>query len=109
MLHLESKIQQGIVRVLRKNGIYVFSIPNGLITSKASARIAVAEGLKSGVADLEILLPNNKILFVEVKTSKGKQSKEQKKFEKDITELGYEYQIWKSIEDCFKFIKTVKE
>jgi len=45
-----------------------------------------------------VLLPN-KILFIEVKTDIGTQSKEQKNFQERVEKLGFEYHLVRSLED----------
>ena len=59
-------------------------------------------GVKTGVSDL-ILVAKNIIIFVELKTQKGKQDPEQIIFEKQVKELGHTYIIIRSLEE-FKAI-----
>lgn len=49
-----------------------------------------------------------KTVFIEIKTDKGRQSKQQKIFEKRVKELGFEYVIMKSLEDAERFIEEVE-
>ena len=41
---------------------------------------------------------NGKILFIEFKDEKGKQSEKQKDFESIVTSLGYEYHLIRDLE-----------
>lgn len=68
-----------------------------------------------GVSDLivfpQISVVNNVFysdwipFFAEIKTDKGKQSKDQKEFQKTVEALGYDYYIWRSINDAQKTLK----
>ena len=113
MKHEESKIQRQVVNYLRLElrqcGGLVFSVPNGGKRSKIEARIQVAEGTLHGVSDLILLLPNSRTVFVEMKTDKGKQSEYQKQFEDSVTNLGFEYVIWRSIDDSINWVKEAKQ
>ena len=52
-----------------------------------------------GVPDIILIGEIGQFIGLEVKTSKGKQSKHQKEFEKNCKEAGGEYYIIKSIDD----------
>ena len=52
----------------------------------------------AGFSDL-IVVAFNSILFVEVKTEKGKQSALQKKFQSDVERLGFQYSVCRSLQD----------
>ena len=108
----EHQIQKSIVELLRLHNIPIIEtdVMSGLqfFSHKDPRRYAFINHHKSmgympGQSDL-ILITDN-VVFVEVKTPKGKQSKEQKNFQKYVEEKGYVYLIWQSIEDARKFIK----
>lgn len=63
-------------------------------------------GYVKGQSDLILLLPN-RVVFVELKTEIGRQSKEQKIFEAKVRELGFEYCVWRSLEDARNFTKDL--
>lgn len=102
----EHNIQVGIVQYLRLRGFEVFAIPNGGRRDAVTGAKLKAEGVSAGVADLIILLPIGNALFVEVKTAKGRQSPEQKAFQERVESLGFNYVIWRSVEDAEKFINA---
>lgn len=105
----ESILQQDIVKYLRLMKIMVFHVPNGGVrTIKTGGRLK-REGLLSGVSDLIILLNSSKTLFVELKTEKGRQSLNQKRFQKDVEKLGFEYKIWRSLDDAINFVNCLKK
>ena len=108
MRHLESKLQQAMVKWfrLRHPDLMLFHIPNGGKRSPITARILKAEGVLPGVADLFLMHPNEKYngLWIEVKTEKGRQSAHQKHFEKVSTREGYFYQVCKSLQEFNQLI-----
>jgi len=101
----ENKIQQEIVQWFRKTyygkGI-IFSVPNERSGGYMAMRDLLQTGLLSGVSDLVIVLPN-KVMFVELKNAKGKQSDKQKRFEEAVKKLNHEYHLVRSLEE-FKSI-----
>lgn len=44
-------------------------------------------------------------LFAEVKSATGRQTAEQKSFERQVTDAGAEYAIWRSVEDCADWLR----
>lgn len=77
----------------------MFSVPNELAGSNSIATMqAKAIGLTSGVSDTIAILPNGKILFIEFKDDKGRQSEKQKDFESIIINLNYEYHLIRDFE-----------
>lgn len=104
----ESKIQQEIVMWYRNNYCLnhhqpqhlIFSVPNESKSYKETLQ-KKAIGMMSGVSDLIIVQPG-RILFVEVKTPTGTQSASQKRFEKIVTLLGFQYILVRSLEEFKK-------
>lgn len=102
----------------------IFSVPNELlgtvlgvlksegISQKIINRIRYklaskfkATGLKSGVSDLIVLLPN-KTLFVEVKTPTGSMSKTQMEFCDVVDNLGFKYYLVRSLVQFKEIIES---
>jgi hypothetical protein len=108
----ESKIQQEIVNWY--NNTYclkfheprglIFAVPNGGTRNKLEAITLKATGMLAGVSDLIVILPNGKLIFVEIKTDKSKQSEKQIEFEHRVKALGYEYCIIRSLDEFKKII-----
>ena len=86
----------------------IFSVPNDLAGgNKVAAMQAKAAGLLSGVSDLIIVIPK-KTIFCELKTEIGTQSDEQIKFEKKVSNLGFEYWLIRSLNEFqIKIKKTL--
>ena len=104
--HIESDIQVACVSWFRMTypQYLCFSVPNGGARNAIVAANLKREGVLAGVADIIILIQDN-ILFVEMKTAKGQQSKLQKDFEKKVNTLGFGYVICRSLQD---FVLTVE-
>ena len=102
----EHNLQVAIVQYLRINHIFCFAIPNGGRRDAITGAMLKKEGVLAGVADIEILLPNGKAIFVELKNGKkGQQSLEQKSFENEVKLRGFEYRIWRTFKDCVDFVR----
>jgi hypothetical protein len=84
---------------LRLKGILCFAVPNGGSRFKLEAVNLKREGVLAGVADLVVLLPKAKTIFLEVKAPKKYQQPTQKEFERKVKELGHDYYVVRSIED----------
>lgn len=100
----EHEIQKSVVRWFKKEfPEYIIFSTNNEATYNNS--YFLESGVLQGVSDLVVILPN-KVLFIELKTERGKQSKSQKEFEAKITSLGYEYLIIRSLEDFKELIMS---
>jgi hypothetical protein len=110
----ESKLQQEIFNFYQNNYCLkfhnprgmIFSIPNGGTRNKLEAITMKATGLLAGASDLIVILPNGKLMFIELKTDTGKQSDKQIDFEKRVNDLGFEYRIIRSLEEFKQLIWT---
>lgn len=76
----EQQVQSKKIKELEAEGYYVLK----LIKTN-----------KNGIPDLLALHPNNTVLFVEVKTKKGRVSKLQEYRLKELKEYGFETQIYR--------------
>lgn len=109
----EDVIQQECVIWFRNNyGLkhhnprYVlFSVPNSG-KDKKEQLYKKNTGMLAGVADLILLLPNEKCVFIEMKTAKGTQKEAQEAFEKDVKALGFEYYLVRSLEQFKELISN---
>ena len=104
MKNEETKLQNAIrvelskVGIVRRNNVGTFLTVNGN---------PINIGLP-GEADLTLFAKGGKTVFIEVKTPTGRQSKQQRAFQKRAEELGFEYMIVRSLEDIKKLIKKVE-
>jgi hypothetical protein len=103
----EHIIQIQIVKYCKANNILVLSIPNAAKRTPAEIKYFKEEGFYSGASDLLVGI-NEKIIFVEVKDSKGIQSPKQIEFQKDIESHGFTYILVRSLEDFKKVVDSSK-
>lgn len=122
----EQNLQNEIIvwMTINRPDLVIFSVPNEAVSDllgsleyklkgnrilaviKQIAAIVIRKlintGLLKGVSDLVVVLPQ-KVIFVELKTAKGVQSKFQKVFQTRVEKLNKEYYIVRSLEE-FKAI-----
>lgn len=112
MRDLEHKIQCTCVRWFRlqyhQYAELLFAVPNGGARDAVTGAKLKEEGVLAGVADLMLLLPRKgyHALCIEMKTEKGRQSPEQKAWQKKAEAHGYKYAVCRSLDD---FIETINE
>jgi len=103
----EDRLQQECVLWFRNNYIHLkgtlYSVPNGGKRNPREAKLLKSTGLYKGVADLHLLLDGGRIVFLEAKTLEGYQRTEQKEWEILVKRLGFEYIIFRTIDE-FKSI-----
>ena len=104
----EHSLQVFTVNYLRYHKIFCFAIPNGGRRDIKTGAMLKKEGVLAGVADLVILLPKARIIFVELKNgNKGVQSQSQKDFQRIVEGLGFSYLIWRTTQDCMNFVEVL--
>lgn len=104
----ESRIQQEMVtwfrnefcRVGQEPRCIIFSVPNERADKFEQMRM-VQTGLMPGVSDLIVITPG-RVLFIEVKDDKGRQSDKQKSFQETLQTLGFEYFLIRNLEEFKK-------
>ena len=88
----------------------LFAVPNGGMRSKVTAALLQKEGVRAGVPDLILAIPNERkkcgALFIEMKTAKGKLSSEQIAMHMLLKELGYKVVIARSISEGMIIIRN---
>ena len=110
--HIESQLQKSCVKWFRMQfprlRPLLFAVPNGGARSAITGAILKSEGVLAGVADLLLLVPNEKYhgLCIEMKTAKGRQSTTQKQWERAVTLQGYKYIVCRSFTDFVKEINN---
>ena len=104
-MYQESQLQQMCVRYFRY--VYpqyvIYATPNGGTRNPAEAKRLKEEGVLAGVADLVVMLPQGKSLYIEMKIKGNKQTEHQKVFQQKAEMLGYKYYVCYSF-DQFKAI-----
>ena len=108
----EHLFQQQVIQYLHMFNIFVFEtdVMDGLkFLNTEKQRLAFIQhhknmGYVKGQPDLVAVL-NNKVVFIELKTDKGRQSKEQKEVEQEIKKRGVDYIVVRSLEDLQNYLK----
>ena len=108
----EHRIQCAIVKWFyyaypQYRGGCMFAVPNGGHRNIQTARSLKAEGVTSGVSDLLLLVPKREYhgLCVEVKTPVGRQSENQKNWQRIIEAQGYKYCIVRSLDEFVELVR----
>lgn len=108
----EHKIQCAIVKWFyyaypAYRGGCLFAVPNGGHRNIQTARSLKAEGVTSGVSDLLLLVPKREYhgLCIEVKTPVGRQSDNQKNWQRIIEAQGYRYEIVRSLDEFAELVR----
>lgn len=109
----EHQLQSCVVAWCDLVGVPIFAIPNGGFANHRNRRAIIEmaklkrEGLKSGVPDLfvPIVMEPKGGLFLEMKTSKGTVSANQKDWIKRLKNQGYEVAVCRSLDDAIGTIK----
>lgn len=110
-LRLEENIQADCVSWFVKNYPHcmIYSVPNEA-AAIANGNFSLYNklklmGLKPGVADLVVTIPNE-MFYVEVKKPGGRQSKTQEIFQKKIEKLGFKYYLIFSVDEFQNLIQS---
>lgn len=107
----ESQIQNMVIQFLKNNNLLFHTSFNGLKVSKGQSRFMKSQGLISGHPDLTIYkkVGNNDLLFLELKTVKGKLSESQKEYVRALIEDGYIVSVAYGYYDAIYKIKKYLE
>ena len=84
----------------------LFAVPNGGKRNVIVAKQLKDEGVRAGVADLILLTDNGRVVFIEMKTDKGRQQLTQIGFQNTVTMLGHSYVIVRNFEEFKIVIET---
>lgn len=107
MNHHEHTLQTACVRWFRYQypKYLCFAVPNGGSRNPLEAKRLKAEGVLPGVSDL-IILSEKKALFIEMKTTTGRQNENQKAFQQKIEKLGFSYFLCRSFDEFIKICES---
>ena len=101
----EHEVQKAICQYLDIRKIFYFAIPNGGKRSKSEAEKFRAEGVKSGIPDLCVIMPGGFAYFLEVKrpkngkTAKGRLTDNQKQMIEMLNDIGCPTAVVYSVAD----------
>jgi hypothetical protein len=97
----EARVQAAIVEWVRTvaPGVLIFAVPNGGLRSKAEAARLKWTGVVPGIPDLVVIAPIGRAFFLEVKTSNGRLSDDQRAIFDALAVLGAPFMTVRSIDD----------
>lgn len=104
----ESTLQASCVRWFRYQypHLIIYAVPNGGSRNVREAQRLKTEGVLAGVADLVVLLPQGKSLYIEMKVNGNRQTDNQKEFQEKVTSLGHTYAVCYTFEEFQKIIEN---
>lgn len=85
----------------------LFAVPNGGSRHKIEAANMKRQGVKAGVADVILQIPKKGFasLCLEFKTKTGRQSKEQREYQRQVEMAGSKYVVVRSVEEAIFVMK----
>lgn len=97
----EAAIQKQIVDFIRVVApeLLVFAIPNGSQRTASGRPANAVYGMVSGAPDLAVVCPTGKMLWLEVKSEKGRVSDAQLKFHWELEKRGHVCAVVRSIDE----------
>lgn len=111
MNHPENAIQRACVEYLkleeRLGKLTFFAVPNGGKRRKIEAAIFKGLGVRPGVSDLVIVLPEGRVAFAELKAPTGYPTASQKDFINRVSDLDCPAAICKSVTDLQEFLRPL--
>lgn len=112
----ELETQTAIMHLLAAEKIFALRINTSsqvLTDANGRKRVLKSHSGGAGVADILVLLERVcggmrmgfGVIWLEIKSAKGKQSPEQMAFQRRMEELGHRYLVARSVEDVLAFLK----
>jgi hypothetical protein len=95
----ERTLQNAIINLLRLNGWFAYSQDTKGTFDPTTGRFRANPSRVTGVSDV-LAIKKGRVLFIEVKQPKGKQTPNQIEFKRQIEEHGGEYYVARSLEDA---------
>lgn len=89
----------------RMGRLTYFHVPNGQHKTKKMAWIMKGQGLRAGVPDLVLGFPGGRTIFVELKTGTVRVSQVQKEFHEELTRMGFEVHVVRSLDELMNVAK----
>lgn len=94
-----------LVRRLRREGTFIFAVPSGGLRDAITGKRLKEEGVLPGIPDLCIILPDGRVLWVEMKRREGGViSKAQKIVHERFRDMAHEVIVAKGAKDAYEQI-----
>jgi hypothetical protein len=106
---IEAGIQRQIVDWVRAVApdILIFAVPNGSQRTASGRPANAVYGMVSGAPDLALVLPMGRMLWLEVKSSKGRVSDAQLHFHLELEKRNHICAVVRSVDDVRQAFKTL--
>lgn len=103
----EDQLQITVARFLKivAPDLVFYAVPNGGFRNVREAAKLKAMGVKAGVADLAVVLPDLRAAFIELKTATGRVNANQAEFQSTCDRLGIPYAVCRSVDDVAATLK----
>ena len=98
---IEKDLQREVLSILRESGFLVWHNNNNSL-NKISGSNNKKQGVLAGVLDLTLVLPGE-VIFLELKTIKGKLSQDQINFISSLEERKVKYEVLKGVQEFEDF------
>lgn len=97
----ERELHRDVARYLDhvSGDLFAAHVPNGEKRSRLTAAILVGMGVKPGVADFVVMLPESRTIWIELKAEGGSLSSAQRDFRATCERLGHAYFVCRSVID----------
>ncbi len=97
----EDNLQKSVVHFLKiaAPNLVFYHPANGGFRNVREASKLKAMGVKAGVADLAVVLPDLRAAFIELKTATGRINANQAEFQSTCDRLGIPYAVCRSVDD----------
>lgn len=106
----EREIQRAIVDALSSppwdRRCFVFHVPNGGARHPVEAIALLRDGVRPGVADLPVMLPGGRIVWLEVKSEDGALRQSQREFRDVCAALGHPYYLVRSVVNALAAVEA---
>ena len=106
----EREIQRAIVDALSSppwdRRCFVFHVPNGGGRNVIEAVALLRDGVRAGVADLAVMLPGGRIVWLEVKSEDGTIRRAQREFRDVCAALGHPYYVVRSVASALAAVEA---
>lgn len=106
----EHQLQISVCQLLDaalRPGLYYLAIPNGGKRHIAVARKLKSEGVRAGVADIQILMEGGRSAWLELKIKGGSLSPDQKIFRDTVRNLGHPWAMAKTMDEAEAFLGSI--
>jgi VRR-NUC domain len=104
----EHELQKLVVTWVRTVApdVVIFAVPNSARRTPSGFASNAVPGLMKGVSDLVVVLPRE-VLFVELKTPRGRLRPEQREFGMRLNALGHRWAVWRDLQDARNTFKAL--